>query len=295
MPAKEFICPNGNRVAIKSCLENCEHRCMFLPTLRAIASSADRGLKEPTVTELLAGTRETYLKKTTDYAVAPMDQIFALHGTGLHSVNEKNSEGEMLTEVRLYDGRMSGQFDVYGSILDQKTKVLGDYKVTSSYKAMKALGFYKVKVPTGEFYKTGIHKGQPKYKNEWHTDGVKDILDWAIQLNFYRMQLEKNGFTVDKMQIQILVRDFSTRIATERNITKPVYIIPIHKISNIWIERFLSEKLKRLKNAIATKTIPEHCTAKENWYGRKCTGYCSVVDQCDFGTMLKRQEENKAA
>jgi len=44
---------------------------MFLPTLRAIAQSVNRPIAEPTVTELIAGVRETYLKKTMPYAVSP--------------------------------------------------------------------------------------------------------------------------------------------------------------------------------------------------------------------------------
>lgn len=297
MPAKEFICPNGERVPIGECLAKCPQgeRCMFLPTLRAIAEGLDRGLTEPTVTELLAGTRETYLKKTTDYAVSPMDQVFALHGSSMHAMQENHSEGNMLTEVRLYDGKMSGQFDIYGTVLDETSNVLGDYKVTSSYKAMKALGYYTTSEPTGEYYKSGAKKGQEKYKKVWHTDGERDIEDWTIQLNYYRIQLERRGFKVDRMEIQMLIRDFSTRMASERNITKPVYVISIPKIRDDIIEDYLGDKLKKLNLAIKSNTIPEHCDAKENWEGRKCLGYCSVVDKCDFGCMLKRQEERKAA
>ena len=75
---------------------------------------------------------------------------------------------------------------------------MGDLKVTSSYKLMKAFGIYKVDVPTGELYKTGVKKGQPKYRKEFRFDGVKDVLDWAIQLNYYRMLLEQQGFKVSK-------------------------------------------------------------------------------------------------
>lgn len=297
MPAKDFICPDGNTVPIATCLEHCpnKERCMFLPTLRAIAKSLDRKLTEPTVTELLQGTRETYLKKTTDYAVSPADQLFALHGSAMHAVNEENSEGNMLTEVRLYDGVMSGKFDVYGEILDKESKTLGDYKVTSSYKIMKALGYYKVDVPTGQYYKTGIHKGEEKTRKEWRTDGYKDLLDWAIQLNYYRMLLETRGFAVKKMQIQALVRDYSTRIAQERNITKPVYIIPINRISNHWLKLYLDTKAKRLQEALATKTLPKPCKPKENWKGRKCLDYCAVINQCPYGLGLKKRSEMQFA
>ena len=53
--------------------------------------------------------------------------------------------------------------------------------------SMRALGYYKVDVLTGEVYKTGARKGQPKTRKEWRMDGVKHLLDWAIQLNYYRM------------------------------------------------------------------------------------------------------------
>lgn len=297
MPATDFICPNGTATKISDCLEHCpnKERCMFLPTLRAIAKSTDRKLSEPTVTELLQGTRETYLKKTTNYAVNPISQLFALHGSAIHAMNEENSEGNLLTEVRMYDGIMSGKFDVYGEILDKDTKTLGDYKVTSSYKLMRAMGYYKVNIPTGEVYKTGTHKGEPKYRKEWRTDGVRDVLDWAIQLNYYRMLLEARGFKVEKMQIQALVRDYSLRIAKERNITKPVYLIKINRISDHWLKLYLQAKAQRLQNAITNKQLPEHCKTRETWHGRKCLDYCDVADQCPYGKALKERLGSDAA
>ena len=227
MTATAFICPQGDKVKITDCLKSCvkKQRCMFLPTLRAIAQSLERNIKEPTVTELLCGIRETYLKKTTDYAVDPMQQLYALHGSAVHTINEGFTEGNMLSEERLADEVTSGKFDLYGQIIDLSDKTLGDYKITSSYKLMRALGYYKVDVPTGEVYKTGLRKGQPKTRKEWRTDGVRHILDWAIQVNYYRILLEQRGFKVESMKIQAFCRDFSLRIAEERNIRRQVYII----------------------------------------------------------------------
>ena len=145
MGATEFKCPSGDKVKIKSCLENCINgkRCMFLPTLRAVAKSLDRKLDEPTVTELLCGTRETYLKKTTDYSVDPIQQLYAIHGSAVHTINEGFTDGNMLSEERIVDDVTSGKFDLYGQIIDFSDKTLGDFKVTSSFKLMKALGYYK--------------------------------------------------------------------------------------------------------------------------------------------------------
>ena len=103
MAATGFICPDGVKITITSCLDKCrrKERCMFLPTLRAVVKSLDRGIKDPTVTELLCGVRETYLKKTTDYAIKPIDQLFAIHGSAVHTINEGHTEGNMLSEEHL--------------------------------------------------------------------------------------------------------------------------------------------------------------------------------------------------
>ena len=113
MPATHFICSNDDKVPISQCLHKCPNgqRCMFLPTLRAVAKSLDRNISEPTVTELIAGTRETFLKKTTKYAVDPMSILYALQGQAVHTINEGFTEGAILSEVRLKDAITSGQFD----------------------------------------------------------------------------------------------------------------------------------------------------------------------------------------
>ena len=43
MPAKRFICPTGDEINMYECLLRCPQgtRCMFLPTLRAVASSLE--------------------------------------------------------------------------------------------------------------------------------------------------------------------------------------------------------------------------------------------------------------
>ena len=82
MTATQFICPNRDKILIKQCLSTCPHclRCMAKPTLETLARSvADRGLgRKYSVTELIAGTREQYLKKTTEYAIDPQAHIFAI-------------------------------------------------------------------------------------------------------------------------------------------------------------------------------------------------------------------------
>lgn len=297
MPATEFICPDGQTIAIEKCLNHCPkgHRCMFLPTLRAIAKSTRRDIDEPTVTELISGTRETYLKRTTSYAIDPQKALYALQGQAIHKLNEINTSGEILSEIRLKDRLTSGQFDLYGKILDENDGVLGDLKVTSSYKLMKALGIYKVKVPTGEYYKSGLKKGQPKYRNELRHDGVRYLFDWAVQLNYYRVLLEHSGFKVNRMYIQAVCRDNNLRMAAERGITQSVYLIPINKISDRWINRYFSHKAHALKEALRKKEMPAVCSIRERWENRKCMDYCEGRSHCPFALKLMNLNSEKMA
>lgn len=296
MPATKFICPDGEEIPILKCLNKCrqKERCMFLPTLRAIAKSVDRGISEPTVTELIAGVRETYLKKTTDYAIDPQKTLYALHGQAVHTLNENCTEGEILSEVRLKDAITSGKFDMYGKILDESDGTLGDLKVTSSYKLMKALGIYKEEVATGEVFKTGARKGQAKTRKELRYDGVRHVLDWAIQLNYYRMLLEKAGFVVKRMVIQALCRDSSLRMSAERGIEKPLYLIPIGKISDRWLAKYFAAKAKRLQKALETKKLPPVCSARERWGGRKCLSYCDAKQHCPYAQEISLMQLFKA-
>ena len=293
MPATKFICPNGQRIRIADCLRSCPNpqRCMFLPTLRAVADSLNRNIAEPTVTELISGVRETYLKKTSAYAVAPASILYALHGQAIHSLNEQQTYGAILSEERLKDDITSGQFDLFGKILDADDGVLGDLKITSSFKLMRALGIYKVKIDTGEVYKSGLKKGQPKFKIELRYDGVRDLLDWSIQLNYYRLLLERAGFKISRMYIQAICRDASLRIAAERGIDKPVYIIPINKISDHWLNRYFQHKAKILREAIATKTLPPVCSFRERWGNRKCLAYCAARENCPYAQRLQSQNK----
>ena len=84
---------------------------------------------------------------------------------------------------------------------------LADLKTVGSYKALKALGLESVDVATGETYKSGSRTGQPKTRKEWMATGHRDVREWALQLNAYRYLMEKEGFPVGRMVVQLLVRD----------------------------------------------------------------------------------------
>ena len=289
MPAKYFQCLDGGVMEIKDCLKECrmKQRCLFLPTLRTVADSLGRNIEGFTVTELINGTREMYLKKTNDYIVEPMKLIYAIQGTAAHVMHQDKAGGNMFGEIRIYGTHFSGQIDLYGSILDEDSATLGDYKVTSSFKLMRALGKYKVDVPTGEFYKSGPRKGQEKTVKDWRDGGVRHILDWAVQLNCYRMLLEKESMPVNRMIIQAFCRDQGLMTAKTRSIEQPAYFIEINKISDRWLNRYIEGKAKKLKEALDKNELPPPCSARSRWNGRKCLDYCEVASSCPYGINIK--------
>ena len=291
MPAKYFQCADGGVTEIAVCLKECrmKQRCLFLPTLRTIGESLDRNIEGFTVTELISGTCEIYLKKTKDYMVDPMKRLYAVQGTAAHVMHQDKATGDMLGEERIYGSHCSGQIDLYGAILDEDTATLGDYKVTSSYKLMRALGKYKVDVPTGEFFKSGARKGQGKTVKEWRDGGVRHVLEWSIQLNVYRLLLEKEGLPVNRMIIQAFCRDQGLMTAKSRSIEQPAYFIEINKISDRWLERYIEGKAKKLKEALEEHKMPSHCNARAAWHNRKCLDYCEVASLCPYGIKMGMQ------
>jgi hypothetical protein len=289
MPAKWFICPDKNKTLISDCLKGCRMadnlpagRCLTVRTLRLIADQREwTGI--PSTTQLLKGTREAFLEVTIDYVIGPQDAIFRIIGTKSHGALDKYTGDNELGEERLRDEICSGQFDLYDN------GVLFDTKTSGSYKVMKALGWYQVDVPTGEIYKSGQNKGKPKTKKETRKDGKKDRLDWAIQMNDYRMKLEKCGFPVNIMAIEALCRDGNTYIAQSRGIDFNGTLIPINRISDHWVKRYMQMKADALHKSLETGYAPK-CRKRETWNRRKCDGYCNVREACE---RMERSAENE--
>jgi hypothetical protein len=274
---KNFECPDGAEIEIQSCLKECQNcdRCLSLPTLRMIAEQRPWTGK-PSTTQLLKGTREAYLEIIyDDLTMKPKDQVFRLLGTKAHDMLNKFSINE-LSEDRLEDDNATGAFDLY----DAENQTLYDYKTWGSYKVMKALGIEMVDVETGEFYKSGEKKGQPKTRKE-PRQGTPDMKDTELQLNHYRTLIEAAGFPVKSMLVEAVVRDGGTFSATGRGITENVYLIPVKRLPDEEVKEYFTAKADALTKALETG-ITEPCTNEERWDDRKCKDYCGVNMHCDY-------------
>lgn len=294
MPAKFFICKDGEQIEISKCLENggCRmvSRCSTLPYLRLV--SYDREFKGVSPSNAGTGPREIYLKATTDYAIDPNDRAFAAHGTAAHEkLSIHKYVRNVLSEEKLSDEDMAGISDCLE--VDENYNdcyVLSDYKTWGSYKVAKSLGFVveKKDVPIFEngkpvLLKSGKNKGKPKTKvvsKKIIDPNVIDMKSEELQLNRYRIFFEKYGFPISRMQIQAIVRDGGTYIAQSRGIDKNVYIIPVAKMYDKDVLSYYDTLSKEVKLAFNTERVRK-CNEWESWGGRKCNGYCDVKQKCE--------------
>jgi hypothetical protein len=257
MALRNFICPDGIEIPIGDCLEGdgCrrENRCATRSYLRLV-SRERKWTGKPSTTQLINGTMLAWLRLTTNYAVSPDDRAFMIHGTKSHS-NLQLDDDYSIVEERLDgdDTEVTGIFDVYESEAGLSTLV--DYKTSGSYKVAKALGFFVEAEPTGEVFKSGHRKGLPKtVKILKRDDEHVDRWEWELQLNKYRIELERRGFPVDDMRIMCVVRDGNTYIARSRGVYRNTYYFKIARLSDDVVGRNHVPGLKTGMDCVALAT-----------------------------------------
>ena len=282
MAQTRYICPDGEEVRIEDCLQGCRlreelecGRCVSRRVLKKI-SEIREWTGTPTVTQLINGTREEYLKLTREYAVSPQEMMPALFGSAVHAYLEKTDDAKSLSEQRLCDptGSYTGQFDYY----DKESSTLYDTKTYGSYKAAQVLGLEKISTPTGEYYRNGREKMKTEY-----VKGQKHRREATLQLNAYRLMLENKGYPVKQMVLEVLLRDGGTWIAQSRGIKEKALLIPINKISDSRLQKYMKKKRQELLKALEEKKLPPPCRGTECWNGRKCQSYCAVRQYCERG------------
>ena len=260
---KYFICPDGTRIEIAECLEHCpraEGRCMSLPTLKVVGSQRP-WTGTASTTQLLKGTREAYLEITEEFAIDPDEHAFMVLGTRHHQLLDKVAKKlKMISEEKL-KGEVSGILDLLEPDDGGNSYTLWDYKTTASYKIANVLGL---------------------------TDKPPDLRDWTLQLNNYRLMLEGLGFNISQMLIQCTARDGKTWLATKRGITRNVNKVSVPRLDDDEVAGYFTAKNHALQEAMNTNTLPPMCDYEERWSGRKCKGFCAVMEFCPEGRAINK-------
>jgi hypothetical protein len=161
--------------------------------------------------------------------------------TDVNLPSQEEEDSKLFLEKRLYlqvgNIRVSGQIDWY----KKSDRKIEDYKVTSVWKILK-----------------------------------NDLDDWEFQGNVYKLILENNGFPVDNIQINTILKDwkkFEAGIKKDEGYPQ----LPVHTIEiKLWKPLdVLKEVIKRIEDHELVKNVssPEElyrlrpCTDKEKWHG----------------------------
>jgi hypothetical protein len=194
--------------------------------------------KQYSATALLKGVREVILERRHGDKIEQdaSDMIWLLFGTAVHSILEKQAEGdtefkETFVKMPVGDYYVSGRFDLYNAT----TQTITDYKTCSVWKVI-----------------------------------FGDYTDWKKQLLIYGTIMNYCGFPVKHGQIVAIMKDHSKRDAK----IKPDYPeLPVKTIKFDFtnadfteIDAFIRDRLKQLSTAekMTDDELPV-CTPEERF------------------------------
>ena len=292
MPLTDYICPDKAVIPVKDCLSHCRmgERCLTLPTLALIAQEREWSGVAST-TQLLNGTMLEFLKLTKPYKIDPDSRMFMLSGTSYHkNLEEVAKKLGLPSEVPLSIDR-----DIFDLLDKEDDKIiLTDYKLWGSFKVAKALGIKEIGKkpdPSGECYKSSGKwgkAGSPKMVAEFaQVPEEADNWEAELQLNRYRVMLkELTGIQVERMQLQVTVRDGGTYIAHGRGVLRNSFRIPVKFLDDTGVKDYFIFKDTRLKEALAKGEWSEPCNPTESWDGMRCKSFCDVWEYCSKGILI---------
>lgn len=186
--------------------------------------------------------RKKFLLRESPYWLVPEKRWALTVGNALHAMFDEGGEhNEQRIQLKLpNDVIMSGQPDKY----DAARRCIVDYKTVSSFD-----------------YYDGATKQRKRLGNEAKKEH-------QIQVNLYKLLLERNGFPVERAEVWY-VR--TTKEATRRLV--PVKLWPLDVIEEL--ATVLSEPLRVYKE---TGELPQAYTPDEPDYWR--CGFCEVRREC---------------
>lgn len=298
MPARWFICPDGEKVEIKTCLSvrGCRmgNRCATMPYLRMCANT--RPWKAVTPSQAGTGPRLTYLKEKCDYSISPDGMAWISVGVGTHDkLSIHRLVRGFVSEEGFSDDLIKGIPDLIEPDEEEiGFYVLHDYKTWGSFKLAKALGIAEDKENpkldkngNPSTYRSGRRKGEIIYQL---SEGVKppDMYDTELQLNRYRIVIETKGYPISRMYVFAIARDGGTYIAKSRGVDTNTRLISVKRLPDKEVLDFYAKLQADCDHAFKTG-MSRICNEFETWGGRRCESddYCPVRYYC------KQTKENR--
>lgn len=291
MPKRYFVCPDGEQVEIKDCLDSCRmaHRCATKPFLR-MAGEDRRWSGHASVTMLERCVRQRWLMERKDYSEVPTESAFRILGTGTHEKLDKltdEKEGEESESLMDIDG-IRGVVDLVEE--DDGEYILTDTKTVGSYAVAKMAGITKIgEEPIfsedGEpvLYVRGPKKGTQKTDPIYGFDpDSADISQYQVQPNLYRLAWEamNPGKKITRMYIQAIVRDGGLITAKGRGVLRNLYLIPVPFMDDKPLKEWANRRREEIEGWMNGEEIPPVGSKEEVWGGAFCQKFCPVREHC---------------
>jgi hypothetical protein len=255
---------------------------------------------KPHVTDLCVGTREAWLKYTTDYYVDFMSGMKMAMG----SIRHKNILTSDFSEMD-FDVDVKGSADLI-DIRPNGDLFLTDIKFYSSYSVAKHLGITVEKRPlVDEFGNVALYKNGKQKMMNYTVYTMPDKSYIAMQLNIYRYFLEriikenesiqkqlfeegahiyaniKNGHVFNRLAVFMYVTDGGTWMAKNRGILRQSYYDTEIEF-NPDIESIIETKKNDLNRAMKGEYTPPMCPDMYTLTDRyKCYNFCPVRERCE--------------
>lgn len=262
MPLTHFVF-QGERYEVEEAISSGVLADYFPSTYLRSCADQREWTGTPSVTQLINGTRQEYLKIREDYAEDPDQMAFRVLGTRAHFRLEQHADPvEVDAELKLQlEEGITGISDLMEPY-DGYWRVC-DYKVPGAF------------VPKKLCVGTAAEK-----RAAWET--------YALQGNCYRIMAqrqfpERELHPKKPLWLFLIVRDGGTWTAekfyglpkSQRTVMLPMPVWPDKKVL-----AYFREKKKALDEALEADKLPQLCNAVESWDGRRCKGYCSVSGSC---------------
>lgn len=250
-----------------------------LPFVDAVSKEYKFKDKRYSVTTLLKSEREIMLQRRHNDEIEAdvSDMIWAIFGTAVHSVLENsNSADHLLKEqflsipITLSDGdiyTLSGICDLF----DTEAGEVVDYKVTSTFKALKK--DYEDYRMQGLMYAYMISKIKfYKYKSCKDVAAGIDRYTYSINLDLEDVNLkyEEAYFKPKKAKFYMILRDWQKSKAKFDKDYPQSQVIPVvfrfTQKDFDFIEKWLIEKFEKIKKAeqLADQDLPM-CSDQDRW------------------------------
>lgn len=254
--------------------------------------------RDYSVTQLLNPVRIVHLMKRHKSEIQEdvSDKLWLLMGSAMHAIleraNENDVEFQILSRTRnffnyIHENPNMNDEEIMKSFSEMvfgggKTKHIIDLirEMTNDRYLVEKRFSYITK--SGKSITGGIDLYDKKYKSlqDWKLTSVYTWIyrnrkggrkdDWTKQLNMYRFLMEKNGYPVDELQINLIFRDHQKSSAKyDRNYPSEVETVDIPIYGLDVVDAMIEEKTSELEYY---KDKPESelpiCTAEERWQGQ---------------------------